>query len=241
MTQTSFTHSSGGVSGSLSDNVYEYVYRNITDGEWALGARLPTETRIAEVCGVSRSVVREAFVRLRVDGIITSNRGVGSFVSSQPSKTVLTYAKPGSVADIQRCFEFRVGIEGEAAYLAAQHGSEERIADIKSSLDAMWRCIENDGKDAQDADIRFHIAVARATENEYYFTTVESVSQPILICINIANALSALPPGERLKMVFQEHLAIYEAIAAHQPEVAREKMRAHIEGSRRRLFVGGDA
>jgi len=222
---------------ALSDGVYAAIYQRIASGEWSEGLRLPTEIELGQQFGVSRTVIREALLRLRIDGLITSKQGAGIHVSGRPSRSVLSFAQPGSIADIQRCYEFRVGTEGEAAFLAAERRSPDKIEAIEAALAAMETCIRNDGLGAEE-DIQFHLAVASATENDYYLGTIESVAQAIRIAMKIASTLSPLPPGERLRLAYDEHNKILAAIRSGRAEEARRLMRAHIESSRRRVFVG---
>lgn len=227
----------GAVGRTLSDTVYEQIYERISSGQWPEGTRLPTEIELADTFGVSRTVLREALMRLRIDGLVASKQGAGTRVIGAPSQHVMEFAEPGSIADIQRCYEFRVGIEGEAARLAAQRSSPSRIADMEATLEAMDRCIANGGLGA-DEDIAFHIAVAQASENDYFVRTIRSVTRAIHIGISIAATLSTRPAAERLATANREHRAIFEAIASGQAELARERMQAHIESARRRVFVG---
>lgn len=222
---------------SLSDAIYEQIYERISSGEWPEGTRLPTEIELADTFGVSRTVVREALLRLRIDGLVASRQGAGTRVIGAPSQHVLEFAEPGSIADIQRCYEFRVGIEGEAARIAAERSSEARIADIEAALEAMRRCIAKGGLGA-DEDIAFHIAVAQASENDYFVRTINSVTRAIRIGISIAATLSTRPTVERLTTANQEHEAIFDAIRSGDAILARERMQAHIESARRRVFVG---
>ncbi|MEC7963679.1 MAG: GntR family transcriptional regulator, partial [Pseudomonadota bacterium] len=108
---------------NLSDRVYETVLSKIMDGEFPVGSKLPTEHALCEQFGVSRPVLRQALKQLREDDVIVSRQGSGSFVRRRPETGVLDFAPVGSIADIQRTFEFRSAIEGEAAYLAATRRS----------------------------------------------------------------------------------------------------------------------
>src|SRR3546814_6856784 len=72
---------------TLSDRVYEEIYRKISSDEWPQGERLPTEIDLAQQFGVSRTALREALLRLRIDGLITSRPGAGSFVTGKPSRS----------------------------------------------------------------------------------------------------------------------------------------------------------
>lgn len=222
---------------TLSDAVYQRIYERISIGDWPKGTRLPTEIEMAEQFGVSRTVIREALLRLRIDGLIASRQGAGTHVVGAPSQRVIDFAEPGSVADIQRCYEFRVGVEGEAARLAAMRHSKSRLEEIEATLEAMDACIAEGGLGA-DEDIAFHLAVAEASENDYYVRTITSVTKAIRVGISIAATLANRPPAERLAAANAEHRAIYEAIRNSEPVLARERMQAHIESARRRVFVG---
>lgn len=224
---------------SLSDRVYEEIYRRISSDEWPLGTRLPNETDLSSQFAVSRSVVREALVRLRADGLVTSKPHTGTHVTGHPNRMVLERARIYSISDIQRCFEFRTGVEGEAAYLAALRHSQAKIAKIEASLAAMkaWResTIESDGS---DEDIQFHMSVADATENNYFTSAIESMSLVIRLGISIGNTLVQFSGGRKSSPAYEEHFRIYEAIIAGDAETARTCMRDHIENTRRRAFVG---
>lgn len=232
-------HGNKGIGGrTLSDTVYQRIYERISANDWPKGTRLPTEIELAEQFGVSRTVIREALLRLRVDGLIASRQGSGTHVIGAPSQRVIDFAEPGSVADLQRCYEFRVGVEGEAAYLAATRRSRDRVAEIEAALEAMERCVVEDRLGAEE-DIAFHLAVARATENDYYQRTIASVTQAIRVGMSIAATLSHRPPPQRLGIAMGEHGSVLDAIRASDPDLARARMRAHIEGARKRVFVGG--
>lgn len=224
--------------GSLSDRIYEEIYQKITLGEWPMGTRLPTEVDLATQFGVSRPVVREALLRLRIDGIVESRQGAGTRVINMPNRSVLEFAEPGSIADMQRCYEFRVGIEGEAAYLATLRNSAERIADIERAHQRMKEAMADPAALGADEDINFHLAVARATENSYYITTVESATKAIMIGIQIARTLSRWTNEERIANALAEHARLLEVIKSGDAEKARLAMRAHIEGARERVFLG---
>lgn len=223
--------------GSLSDGVYEQIYKAISAGDWPVGTRLPTEIDLSRRFGVSRPVLREAMLRLRIDGLIESRQGAGTRVISAPSRSVIDFAEPGSIADLQRCYEFRVGLEGEAAYVAAQRQSPARIADIVAIVERLGEAASQmQDIDAED-DIAFHVAVASATENSYYFSAVKAASGALHVGTRIARTLAHASTG-RSALVYAEHKRILEAIASGDAEGARAAMRAHIESARRRVFVG---
>jgi DNA-binding FadR family transcriptional regulator len=224
-------------SGSLSDGVYEQIYKAISAGDWPVGTKLPTEVDLAVRFGVSRPVVREAMLRLRIDGLVESRQGAGTRVISAPSRSVIQFAEPGSIADLQRCYEFRVGVEGEAAYVAAQRQSPAKIADIEATVTRLGIAARQMQDITAEDDIAFHVAVASATENSYYFSAVKAASGALHVGTRIARTLAHSTKG-RSALVYEEHKLILDAIASGDAEAARASMRAHIESARRRVFVG---
>ncbi|MBU2089350.1 MAG: GntR family transcriptional regulator, partial [Alphaproteobacteria bacterium] len=103
----------------LADQLYEQIMLQIVNGSLAIGEKLPSEAQLCQLFAVSRPVVREALARLRADNVIASRRGSGTYVQSRPAADLVRLAPSGVLAELLRCYEMRVALEGEAAYLAA--------------------------------------------------------------------------------------------------------------------------
>jgi DNA-binding FadR family transcriptional regulator len=153
---------------------------------------------------------------------------------------VLRFVPVGSIADIQRCFEFRAGIEGAAAALAAERWEPDDLADIKAALAALEESIR-DSRLGTEEDERFHMAVARATHNGYYVSVLASLQPHIVFGMNLTRNLSLLRTAERLRLVQDEHIDIVAAIEARDGPRARRAMETHIANARHRMFEGAPA
>jgi GntR family transcriptional regulator len=70
--------------GPLHAAVLERVLRLLTDGAWVVGAKLPSEEKLAEAIGVSRVTLRDALSLLEQDGLLERRHGVGTFVRQPP-------------------------------------------------------------------------------------------------------------------------------------------------------------
>jgi DNA-binding FadR family transcriptional regulator len=217
--------------------IYQHIFELIIDGEFPVNARLPSETELALRFGASRPVVREALARLRDDGIIVSRQGSGSYVKRRPDIAVLRFVPVSSVNDIQRCFEFRHGLEGVAAALAAERSEDADLAEIRAAFDALEAATRNH-QHGVDADERFHLAIAKATHNTYHVSVQSSLQPHIVFGMSLTRNLSMLRTAERLRVVQDEHRAILEAIAARDANAARTAMHAHLDNARRRMFEG---
>lgn len=220
----------------LGDQLYELILARIVKGEFAQGERLPSEVRLCEEFGVSRPVVREALSRLQADGLVVSRQGSGSYVMRRPSEDMISIAPAGSIADLMRCFEFRIALEGETAALAALRRSSEDMAQIDAAMQALDTAIEQ-GEVGTARDVDLHMAIARATRNKLFETSLKSVFAQLEGGMQLARSLSLRRSRVRLETVQREHTVIVEAIRAEDAEAARAAMRTHINNARARILT----
>lgn len=219
----------------LTDQIAEVLAQRIRGGELVPGERLPTEKDMAELFGVSRSVVREAVSMLKYDGLVETRQGSGVFVSSNPNTRSfrIECGLLGGIADLRAVFELRGIVESAAAALAAERRDPEDIAILRSHLEAMATDIAA-GREGVDADTAFHTAIARAADNAYLLRFAEFLGTALHETIRTARSNSARYPGTPAQ-VQGEHLAVFEAIAAGDPKAAQRAMRRHIGNAMRRL------
>ncbi len=220
----------------LSDVVHARIAGRIQSGEYPVESRLPTENELADTLGVSRPIVREALARLRNDGIVVSRRGSGTYVQRAEGIPARELTPLTSIADMRRCLEFRVSLEGECAWHAAVGGEEHR-----SLLhEAMSRLSEDVGKHLLEPehDFEFHHAIAFATGNRFFHETMSSMRPTILTFLQITPSFVSPRSQERLTTLYGEHEAIYVSIVKGDPEAARDAMRSHLNRAMQRVFEG---
>jgi DNA-binding FadR family transcriptional regulator len=235
MASTVSTVSSRRQGEKLSDLVYGDIIDRIIQGEYHEGQRLPSEESLAQRHGVSRPIVREALARLREDGLLRSHRGAGSFVCLRPNRAMLDFAPLESLADIQRCFEFRIAVEAEAAKLAALNATDEDRADISAAFGLLEQRIRENALGV-DADFGFHLAIAHGTHNRFFADTLVSLQPSITYGQCLARGLGQRRPSFHLPEVQQEHRRLLDSIIAGEASRARLLMRQHLSNSRRRVF-----
>lgn len=222
---------------SLADQVYDQLLMKILEEEYAVHSRLPAEEVLAKTFGVSRPIVRAALSRLRDDGIIQSRRGSGSYVLRRPDRQLISFVPLESVSDVQRCYEFRIDVEGAAAAWAARRRDDEDLAAMYNAYEVMEQTYKENGMGV-DADQMLHLAVARASKNPFFASVLESLSDQIAHGVKLSRSLTLLDAPVRQELVLSEHRAILEAIRLKQPEVAAATMRHHINAAKDRMFVG---
>ncbi|MEV6271283.1 FadR/GntR family transcriptional regulator [Kribbella sp. NPDC051936] len=218
----------------LADQIVDDLKRRILDGGIAPGAKLPAENSLVEEFGVSRTVVREAVSRLQAAGLVETFQGRGSFVLEVPERT------PGlrevrSHRDVLDLMDFRIGVESEAAGLAAIRRTEHQLKGIERALDD-FRRVGDDPSRSVAADFAFHLKVAVASGNRFYADLVGELG-PMMIMLprtRLDPAYEMSDPGH-LTRVVHEHENIAAAIGRSDAEAARAAMRVHLSGTRHRL------
>lgn len=225
---------SGTARKGLADIVFERMLRAIKSGAYKPDERLPTEHDLAAEFEVSRPVIREALKRLRDQSLIYSRRGAGSFVRSIGLRQPLGFGQLENVADLLNCYEFRLTLEPAAAAAAATRHDAESLKAIRHALELL-RDATNRQSHREDADFQFHLAIARAAQNNYFSTAMEALKEHIAVGMKFHGA-SVKREISGLSRVFAEHDAIATAIANRNEEEARALMLEHLKGSRERLF-----
>ena len=200
------------------------------------GDRLPTEHELAEACGVSRNVVREAIARLRSDGVVESRQGVGAFIL-EPARSSIIRIDANSLKDhqnLERLYELRGLLEIDTAGLAAMRRTKRQLQSIEKSVERM-RNSDDWSEDGVDADLEFHHAIAAASGNSYVERFVIFLSEQVRE--SIVAARKSFELDEIVDITIGEHVAVLEAIEAEDPPAAIEAMRSHIKGAAQRLGV----
>lgn len=159
---------------SLAQRVVAGMKDKILAGVLPPGHKLPSEAELIEEFGVSRTVVREAVTRLRTEGLVETFQGRGSFVLAMPEPTSFTVESAAirTHHDVLDMIDFRLGLESEAAALAAARVDETAAELIRAAVEAFVAAAP---EDAVEADFGFHRAVAAASGNRFYLDLLDSL------------------------------------------------------------------
>jgi GntR family transcriptional regulator, transcriptional repressor for pyruvate dehydrogenase complex len=224
---------------TLAQRVVAGLKDKILAGVLPPGHKLPSEAELIDEYGVSRTVVREAVTRLRAEGLVETFQGRGSYVLAMPEPTSFTVESAAirTHHDVLDMIDFRLGIESEAAALAATRVTAAGIEKIQAALDAF---VDAAPEDQVEADFLFHRAVAAVSDNRFYSDLLDSLG-PMMIMLprtRLGDAYSLTDVGH-VDRVRREHDNIASAVIAGDPDTARAAMRVHLGNTRRRLEVGG--
>jgi len=206
------------------------------DGRLKVGDKMPTEAAIMAEFDVSRTVVREALSKLQASGLVDTRHGIGTFVLGLGDDAGFKISREqyGTLQDVVAVLELRIGLETEAAALAAQRRTEANLEAMRKALDALSYALEH-GSDAVAADFLFHQEVARATQNDHFADLMTTLGSRIIPRARLEPAqVMTDERREYLRRVNGEHESIFDAISAQDSEGARAAMRTHLANSRER-------
>lgn len=240
MADETVTALSGRPGLSLAQQLVERLVDEIRSGQLMPGMKLPSESALMARFAVSRTVVREAISKLQASGLVESHQGKGTFVLMAPSEArpAMDLSGPRSVSDVLELVGFRMGVEVEAAALAAGHRTDAQTDSLLRAA-ARMRQVPAPTSQSVEADFDFHLKVARATGNRFYAELLESLG-PAMIAYPGHRLPQPGTPGQEVavgldEVICREHEAIAQAIADGDVESARAAMRLHLANTRRRI------
>ncbi|WP_243062070.1 FadR/GntR family transcriptional regulator [Humibacter sp. RRB41] len=201
----------------------------IVDGEIAPGERLPSEGRLVEEFGASRSVIREALQRLQSRGLVRTRVGSGSYALTPPAPVAGDdWLAARSETERAELHAFRLAIETEAAALAARRASDGDLAAVEAAAAALEDAA--DPAESVEADFAFHRAVAAASGNRYLLASLERVGARAIV-VTHARIDPAQHDGVDAAAALAEHRSVADAIRSGDPLGAAAAMRAHLTAS----------
>lgn len=219
----------------LTDRAYTAIVEIINDDDLSVGDRLPSEARLAEMFGMSRTIVREALARLASDGITEPRRGAGSFVKNRPSGCMFAFMPVAELPATLGTYEVRFVLEAEAARLAAARRSGEEMAAIEQALSALRHALLSDAP-AHDEDMELHRRIVAATANPAFATAFDALVGEVEKVMRAGVDISRSRAPEVIGAMMREHEMIVDAIRAQDADAAALAMRWHLSEGRKRLM-----
>lgn len=228
----------------ISDEIIEQFKEMLNRGELKPGEELPSERELAEMIGVSRPPLREALNALQSMGFVEIRPRSKVVVRSIAEKLLGDPVSILIAQDMEKIFELleiRQAMESWAAYNAAKRASEEDVEKIRKIIDRDQENLRLKKDDAKtDAD--FHVSIAQATENTIFSHLMASCYH-ILWNTQIVSRETLFKKEGNHEFIASQHLNIFDAIQARDPDRAAKEARRHIDfvAEELRRLLGGDS
>lgn len=212
---------------NITEQVVQYFKDNIASGNWKVGEKIPSENQLTETLGVSRASVRTAIQHLAGVGILESRHGKGTYLlDDQVDAGLGSEMKITSqdCKDIQKVLEFRRIVESEACYLATEKATPELMKELQNCLEEMEKN-QGNREEFVTADMNFHEAICRATQNPLLEKSMLKVYQETRKNHSQMNEIFGYQDG------IYYHTLILKAIQSGNAQQAREMMFDHLQNA----------
>lgn len=208
-----------------SEIVLQQIKMQIETGTYAPGSKLPTVVELAASFQVGRSTVREALSGLKAIGWVDIRHGGGTFVTNPlPIDSSILFDQGQTLQEVQ---EVRRFIEAGCASLAASRRTEGNLTALRQILSTMEASLENE-EESEQADIRFHLEIAKASHNSLMIGMMESLTERLQQSMKASRRLWFFAERASAEKLLQEHRDIVDAIETKDEQLAAEKMSQHI-------------
>jgi DNA-binding FadR family transcriptional regulator len=214
-------------SKTLPERVADQIRQLIIDHHMENGDQLPNEFELAQQLNVSRGSVREAVKLLVARNVLELRRGKGTFIADNtgvvddPFGFAYLEDEPRLANELM---DIRRQLEPWIAAKAAEQANDQDIAELRVLQYKVEELIQS-GQDHLAADQQLHIRIADCTDNRVLHELVPVITYSVHLFGNLTQ--------RRLRQeTIDTHAAVVDAIAAHDPEAAREAMQEHLKHNR---------
>lgn len=218
---------------SLVDKVETSLVDLLQQQKLKVGDAIPKETDLAETLGVSRTVIREALLRLRMMGLIESKKKKGAVITSPDLFGIMSKSLNPHILDqdtLKQMFEIRLVLEIGMADFLFHRITKEDIEELKV-------IVSNEPPATQyhlfniEHEIAFHGKLYEITGND----AMKKFQKMLLPVFDYVHQSGLLKKQPLLKM-FVSHKELVDILENGDPEKFRNGMRNHLENHFARLF-----
>ncbi|WP_102106733.1 FadR/GntR family transcriptional regulator [Oceaniglobus roseus] len=207
------------------DEVRRRLMDLIRGGGLSPEGRLPAERDLSERLGVGRRSVRLALDQLETEGLVWRRQGKGTFAGLPADPTGDLAARIAGETDALQVMEARLCIEPELAALSAQRMLPAEVDRLRHLAERQVEAADAQATELWDGAL--HRLIAQCARN-----------RPLLTAFALLDRIRGNPGWVQMRarardpaslvVTHSEHMAIVEAIAARQPDLARIAMRDHL-------------
>ena len=218
---------------SLVDKVEKELVETLQQKNLKIGDSIPKEIELAESLGVSRTVVREALLRLRMMGLIESKKKRGAVITSPDIFGILSKSMNPHILDqetLKEIFEIRLVLEIGMADFLFHRKAEKDIEELKKIVDKEPKITDQHLFNISH-EIAFHGKLYEISGNE----TMKKFQKMLLPVFDYVHHSGLLGKPIPLRK-FVSHKELVDILDKGTPELFRKAMRHHLENHFARIF-----
>lgn len=222
-------------SQKIYEQIADLLIQQIEQGELQVGDRLPSIQKLSEEYGVSNASIREALNALRMIGLIEIKQGYGTFIKANHPQLFDFSSQQLTKERVQEILELREVVEISTAQFASKRRSEEDIEAMNSALKEMNEAIGQQ-RSGEEADLKFHLAIAKASQNRLLYELLNNISDLIQQTMKGTRRIYIYNRQKTMEKLMEEHIAILEAIQNKDESQAAKAMTQHLAEIRQTLI-----
>ncbi len=211
---------------SLSDEVYDQLFKSIIEGQWKEGEKLASEKELCEIYAVSRATIREVLHRLKMLGVIETFHGKGTYVKKIDVSAQFNLMIPWLVFnedDGRSVFMFMKAIQVESVRIVSQTITPEQIEVLAQYFDSMQEHRVDDFEVFFQYDFAYHQYIVALTENQLFIRAMHILEEIFHTYLRDIVAYYGTQKS------IHHHGACLEALAAHDTEKSVQYMLEHFD------------
>lgn len=209
---------------NISSEVFEILKKEILDGSFKAGDKLPSEAKLSEQLGVSKASVRAAIQRLVTLGLLETKVGQGSFVRTFDASNYMDQLFEFFLSDndVQEITEYRLATELAITEIAMEKAVDTDYEKLETIMKQMNQAlIEKNVLKHSKLDHEFHMEICRMTRNQIFITTYEVISKRLRQHTTILNE-AYIKKNTSKAMTDDVHWILIQAMKAHDLNACRE-------------------
>lgn len=232
-------------SQNLSDQVRRSLEEAILGGKYRAYEKLPTESELCVLFGVSRTVIREALNKLKSEGFLQSTTRRGTFVLPYDFSNVNTAIERFRLLNTDKetsvsLLQLRTLIELECAERLAKLPKPAVNANLRKTLEAMNETskLSADGRHKfNDLDTHFHKTLIQSSNNSVFSMLFDVLRRTISYPFDQDSFPISM--DEIMSKTCRDHALILDRIEQRDPEGVRTAIRSHLDYATE-LYVNAD-
>ncbi|WP_353854533.1 FadR/GntR family transcriptional regulator [Bacillus sp. Bos-x628] len=221
----------------IYEEIADAIAESIRTGDLLPGEKLDSVQALSESFRVSRSAVREALSALKAIGLIEMKQGEGTYVKRFDPDQLTFCVSPAFLMkqkDVAQLLEVRSMIETGVVKKAALLRTDDDLDRLREALEQMKQA-EVQQEIGEKADLAFHHALARASQNDLLKALMNQVSTLLVEAMRETRKVVLFSQQVSIRQLYKDHEKIYQAVIAKQPDEAEKAMMTHLENVERLL------
>ncbi len=217
------------IRSNLTDQIFDYLKDQITEGVWKPGEKIPSEIELAENLGVSRMSLRNAIKKSNLLGLTETRIGEGTFVCQFNMRNYIKelYSAGLLTQDYNKINDLRYILQyGSIEFAMETNSLEDDITDLRLTLESMKKAaLSNDMDSFHQADMKFHRQICKMSHNDLLYMMYDAIESLLnnLIKENVNKSVATY--GD-LSMVLEHHIQLMEGLEKRDFSICDHALKA---------------